>query len=139
MNYIILAVVAVVSFFIGRKTSAFGRKVDRSFASKQPEELKEIQKKSREALTKRTEDRKEKILSLMTIGATHGEALKACGVEDIKKEITSKNVKRFLGVSVITARKYLNELEKEDKIKQIGKTGRNVYYTLNPRFDKNQA
>ena len=124
MNYIILAVVAVVSFFIGRKTSAFGRKVDRSFASKQPEELKEIQKKSREALAERTEDRKEKILSLMTIGATHGEALKACGVEDIKKGITSKNVKRFLGVSVITARKYLNELEKEDKIKQIGKTGR---------------
>ena len=131
MNYVILVAVAVASFFIGRKTVNINKGAGKTFAQRDPEELREIRSKSRKALAKRTEDRKEKILSLMTIGATHGEELKACGVEDIKKGITSQNVKRFLGVSVITARKYLNELEKEDKIKQIGKTGRNVYYTLN--------
>lgn len=131
MNYPVLIIVAIVSFFIGRKTVNVSRRAGKTFAQREPEELREIRNKSRKALTKRTEDRKEKILSLMTIGATHGEELKACGVEDIKKGITSQNVKRFLGVSVITARKYLNQLEKENKIKQIGKTGRNVYYTLN--------
>jgi len=131
MNYLVLIIVAVVGFVIGRKTSKFGSEAVKSFSRRQPEELKEIQRESRKALTKRTEDRKEKILSLMTIGATHGEDLKACGVEDIKKGITSKNVKKFLDVSGVTARKYLNELEKEDKIKQIGRAGRNVYYTLN--------
>lgn len=126
MNYLVLIIVTVISFVIGRKTARGGK----TFAGRKPEELKELQQKARKALTKRTEDRKEKILSLMTLGATHGEELKACGVEDIKKGITSKNVKRFLGVTSRTARKYLNELEAEGKIKQIGKAGRGVYYTL---------
>ena len=144
MEYLVLAIGVIVGFLLGRVSV---RDRGKSFAGRKPaktteggspdnlkklsrEELKEIQKKSHRALTKRTENRKEKILSLMTIGATHGDELKACGVEDIKKGITSKNVKRFLGVSSGTARKYLNELEAEGKIIQVGERGEGVYYTL---------
>ena len=60
-----------------------------------------------------------------------GEVLISEGIySDIKKGITCENVEKLLDVSGATARKYLDELEDENKIKQIGKTGRNVYYTL---------
>ena len=84
----------------------------------------------RKALNERTEKRKEKILYLMNSEAVHQEELKACNVADLKKGITSENVEKLLDVSNQTARKYLNELEDENKIKQIGKTGRDVYYVL---------
>jgi len=67
----------------------------------------------------------------MTLGATHERELQACGVEDLHRGVTSKNVKKFLGVSGATARKYLNSLEKEGKIRQVGERGEGVYYTLN--------
>ena len=131
MIYVIFIVVAVVSFAIGRKTGKSTRPGSGVFAPKQKEELKKLRESSRVALTERTEKRKEKILSLMDSEAVHDEELKACGVVDIKMGITSENVKRLLDVSGKTARKYLNELESEDKIKQIGERGRGVYYTLN--------
>ena len=130
MNYVALIIVAVVSFVIGRKTAKNTPSESRSFAPKQPEEMLEMQSEAREALTERTEKRKEKILNLMNSEAVHDEELKTCGVTDIKKGITSKNVGKLLDVSGATARKYLNELEEEGKIKQIGKTGRDVHYTL---------
>ena len=120
----------MISFFLGRKTAKSPTQTDRTFAPKQPEEMLEMQAEAREALTERTEKRKGKILNLMNIEAVHDGELKACGVTDIKKGITSENVEKLLDVSGATARKYLNELEEENKIKQIGKTGRGVYYTL---------
>ena len=102
----------------------------KSFTPKQPEEMSEMRVEAREALTERTESRKQKILNLMDSEAVHQEELKACNVEDIKKGITSENVEKLLDVSNATARKYLNELESENKIKQIGDSGRDVYYTL---------
>ncbi|MDP6249597.1 MAG: FaeA/PapI family transcriptional regulator [Candidatus Pacebacteria bacterium] len=66
----------------------------------------------------------------MNIDAVHEEELKACNVVDIKEGVTSDNVAKLLGVSNITARRYLNELESENKIKQHGERGRNVFYTL---------
>ncbi|MBT7556596.1 hypothetical protein HN615_06690 [Candidatus Woesearchaeota archaeon] len=62
--------------------------------------------------------------------AVHQEELKACNVEDIKKGITSENVEKLLDVSNTTAGRYLNALESENKIKQVGKSGKGVYYTL---------
>lgn len=50
---------------------------------------------------------------------------------DLLKEsgrVSNKDVTNRLGVSETTAERYLDELEKEGKIKQIGKTGRNVFY-----------
>ena len=143
MNYVILIIVAIVSFAIGRKTAKTTRSTtSRTFAPQQPEELKEMQKEAREALSERTEKRKEKILYLMNSEAVHQEELQACadenpnqpGADGQRKGITSENVEKLLDVSNQTARKYLNELEDENKIKQNGKAGRDVYYTLNPSF-----
>ena len=131
MNYLILIIVAVAGFVIGRKTAKTTRKSNGTFTPKQPEELKEMRAEAREALTERTEKRKEKILNLMDSEAVHDKELQACGVKDIKKGITTENVEKLLDVSGGTARKYLNELESENKIKQNGESGRNVYYTLN--------
>lgn len=46
------------------------------------------------------------------------------------KKMTNNNVETMLDVSDSTAERYLDELEKENKIKQVGTTGRNVFYTL---------
>lgn len=99
-------------------------------APRSAEELGDMRVEAREALGERTEERKKKILELMKGEAVHREELKACNVEDIKKGITSENVEKLLEVSSQTARKYLNELENEGKIEQVGNSGRGVYYTL---------
>jgi hypothetical protein len=44
-------------------------------------------------------------------------------------KITNDEVEKFLHVSDATAERYLNILEKENKIKQVGKTGHAVSYT----------
>src|SRR3989344_9659435 len=45
-----------------------------------------------------------------------------------KKEITNDEVEKLLHVSDATATRYLETLEKEGKIKQVGKTGKGVVY-----------
>lgn len=47
-----------------------------------------------------------------------------------KNKITNNDVEKMLGVSDASATNYLQELENEGKIKQIGKTGRSVYYKI---------
>lgn len=47
-----------------------------------------------------------------------------------KQKITNNDIEKLLNVSDATATRYLNELEKENKIEQIGKIGRAVYYRL---------
>ena len=46
-----------------------------------------------------------------------------------KSKITNDEVEKFLHVSDATAERYLNILEKENKIKQVGKTGKAVTYS----------
>ncbi len=58
------------------------------------------------------EERKKKILELLKE----------------KDKITNDEAQKLLGVSDATATRYLDELEKEGKIKQVGKEGRFVYY-----------
>lgn len=48
-----------------------------------------------------------------------------------KNKITNNDVEKFLSVSDATATRYLDELEKEGKIKQVGKEGKFVYYEIN--------
>jgi len=45
-----------------------------------------------------------------------------------QKQISNNEVEKLLGVSNATAERYLNELEKEGHLKQVGRTGRSVYY-----------
>ena len=47
-----------------------------------------------------------------------------------KTSISNNDVEKLLGVSDATATNYLQELENEGKIVQIGKTGRSVSYSL---------
>ena len=47
-----------------------------------------------------------------------------------KENISNNDVERLLSVSDATATNYLQELENEGKIVQIGKTGRAVSYSL---------
>lgn len=43
-------------------------------------------------------------------------------------EITNDRVERMLGVSNTSAERYLDELEKAGKLRQVGRTGRSVTY-----------
>ena len=48
---------------------------------------------------------------------------------DTKRKVTNDEVEKLLHVSDATATRYLSALEKEGKIKQVGKTGKAVTYT----------
>lgn len=45
-----------------------------------------------------------------------------------REKIANNDVEKLLGVSNATAERYLNELEKEGKLKQVGVIGQGVYY-----------
>lgn len=132
MNYLFLAIALVIGFVVGRwSTGAVsgGSGKKSNFAFKKPAEMKNIRSKARRVLSDRTRTRKEKILYVMKGEAVHDEELKACGVTDITEGLTSANVEKLIGVSNNTALKYLNELESEGKVRQVG-VGRGVYYVL---------
>ncbi|MCK4386882.1 MAG: winged helix-turn-helix domain-containing protein [Candidatus Pacebacteria bacterium] len=63
---------------------------------------------------KRKQENKEKILEFL----------------QNNQKITNNDVEKLCGVSDSTAERYLNELEKEGKIRQIGTVGHTVYYHL---------
>jgi len=46
------------------------------------------------------------------------------------KKAANNDIEKLLGVSDATTTRYMNELEKEQKVRQIGKTGNAVYYVL---------
>ena len=45
-------------------------------------------------------------------------------------KLSNDDVQKLLGVSDATATRYLEELERSGQIRQIGRTGRSVTYTL---------
>ena len=49
-------------------------------------------------------------------------------LESLSGKFTNTDVEKLLSVSDATATRYLDELEKEGKVKQVGKTGKHVYY-----------
>ena len=49
-----------------------------------------------------------------------------------KEKITNNEVEEFLSVSNATAERYLNELEKEGLLEQVGNIGQGVYYKVKP-------
>ena len=113
----------ILGFFIKSK-------ITKNFTPKGVEEMNEIRKEAKEALTERTEHRKEKILEFMKDEAIRQKELEACNPGEGEPGVTRADIEKLLEVSETTARKYLNELEAENKIKQIGENGRDVYYTL---------
>ena len=63
----------------------------------------------------RQEKKREKIDEIMNLFAE-------------KQTVTNDEVEKLLHVSDATATRYLDELEKERKIKQVGKTGKHTHY-----------
>lgn len=47
---------------------------------------------------------------------------------ETKYEINNDDIQNHLAVSDASATRYLDELEREGKVKQVGKTGKHVYY-----------
>ena len=45
-----------------------------------------------------------------------------------KNRVSNDDVQNHLKVSDATAERYLDELEKEGRVRQVGKTGKHVYY-----------
>lgn len=49
-----------------------------------------------------------------------------------KNELSNFDIREALGVSERTVVRYMDELEKEGKVEQVGSTGRGVTYRLKP-------
>lgn len=64
--------------------------------------------------TQKKEENKEKILAFFRTQAS----------------VTNNDIEKLLWVSDATATRYLSELEREGKVRQIGTTGRGVEYRL---------
>lgn len=47
---------------------------------------------------------------------------------ETQSPLTNNHVEQLLGISDATATRYLEELEKEGKVRQVGGTGRGVHY-----------
>ncbi len=50
------------------------------------------------------------------------------GIFEIDPQLTNEKVEQYFGIPESTATRYLDELEKEGKVRQVGETGRDVYY-----------
>ncbi len=130
MNIFILILVGVVGVLIGGWLGRGSVRRKKVFVERTGDELGEMREEAREALSDRTERRKEKILELMRKEVVHQEELGVCELVDRSPGITRLEVEKLLDVSRHTAHKYLNALEKEDKIEQVGCSGKDVYYIL---------
>ena len=53
---------------------------------------------------------------------------KILGILETQSPLTNNHIEQLLGISDATATRYLEELEKEGRVRQVGKTGRYVYY-----------
>jgi predicted HTH transcriptional regulator len=47
---------------------------------------------------------------------------------ETQSSLTNNHVEQLLGISDATAERYMQELEHEGKVRQVGKTGQSVYY-----------
>jgi len=63
--------------------------------------------------TEEKEHNKEAIMGLMESG---------------NQPLTNEHIRQMLDISEATATRYLDEMEKEGKVKQVGKTGAHVFY-----------
>lgn len=78
-----------------------------------PNFVQELLVKARAAIQTRKQKKLDKIIALF----------------DTNPQITNKDIQKSLRVSSATAVRYLDILEKENRIKQVGNTGKSVFYT----------
>ncbi|GBE17184.1 hypothetical protein BMS3Abin15_01021 [bacterium BMS3Abin15] len=129
---LIYILVGIIGFIIGRGTA-------KTFSKKSGDEMDDMREEAHEALAERTDKRKEKILELIATRQAQAkkvaqqEKLAGCNIERPSaqaEQVTRNDIEKLLDVSSATANRYLNELEDEGKIKQVGDFGKDVYYTL---------
>ena len=75
-----------------------------------------IQKLLNKARAKIQERKSKKLDKIMTLFNTN-------------PQITNKDIQKLLRTSRVSAFRYLNTLEQENRIKQVGNTGKSVFYT----------
>ena len=115
MTLIYIAIAFIFGIILGKYSfSGPTTKFSKSEGSS-PEVMNELREEAHEAIQARTNKRKAKILAL-------------AGKQG---RITNDDVEDMFCISDSTARRYLNELEEEGKLNQIGTTGRGVHYTPN--------
>lgn len=100
----------ILFFIIGLGIGIF---FSRRHFSKSSLELSEMAEEGRKAVKRRIIKRKEKI---MTYARSKG-------------RVVNDDVEDMFCISDNTARRYLNALEEEGKLEQVGASGRGVYYT----------
>jgi Fic family protein len=92
--------------------------------------------KSMQAQISAKEERKEQIITYLKDNkeATNNDIAplrsEYGATEGKKNTIANNEVEKLLGVSDASATRYLDELEKQGKVEQIGKTGKHVKYQL---------
>lgn len=123
MEYLVLAIVAVISFIVGRLTVT-------KFEPQKPKALQEMRVEAKKALSIRTEERKDKIVQLIRDTVENQIQLEECSGLITEKGIMRGDVENLLDVSDTTARRYLNLLENEDIVVQLGTSGKDVRYVL---------
>ncbi len=113
MKYIILIIVGIAGIIMG---SYFGRRrrAEKSFDEAQDKPLDNTRDKQGEE----KEDVKKKRENLEKAREFFAE----------RDRVANDDIEKLLGVSDATATRYLDELEKEGLIRQVGKTGKHVYY-----------
>ncbi len=110
MNYIILIIVGIAGVIFG---TYFGRRHPPATLSRSEggQGKAEKESKAREDVEKKRENL-EKVRQIFS-----GQG-----------RVANDDVEKLLGVSDATATRYLDDLEKEGLIRQIGRTGKHVYY-----------
>jgi predicted HTH transcriptional regulator len=104
----------IIYIFIGTVGILIGMSLAKNRTAKSGSQISSAREKASEAIQERNAERKNKILDLAKQ----------------KGKIANNDVEEMLGVSDATARNYLDDLEKDGKLKQIGHDGRGVHYTL---------
>ncbi len=116
MNYIILIIAGIAGVILGTYL-ARRRRAGKEWAQGR-KSLTPLERKPLPGLIKKQaqekEENKRKITEFFGVAQNN--------------RVTNDDIENLLGVSDATATRYLDELGKEGLIRQIGKTGRHVYY-----------
>lgn len=105
LQFLIYIVIGVLAFILGGALAI--RKKQAS-----PGKMTKLRQKAHAKIKKQRKNRKQAILNY---------AIK-------KGRVTNDEAEQMFCISNSTASRYLDQLEKEGKLKQVGQTGRGVYY-----------
>ncbi len=116
MKYVILIIVGIAGVVLG---TYFGRRRPPATLSRSEGGQGKVEKES-----EAREDVKKKKENLE----------KARRIFAGQRRVANDDVEKLLGVSDATSTRYLDELEKEGLIRQVGKAGKHIYYEKTQRL-----